>query len=426
MKITVVGTGFVGVVSAAVYSSLGNQVIGLDIDPNKIKSLKQGKVPFFEPGLEKLLIEQQQANRLQFTDNYKKAISEAELIIIAVGTPSKKTGAVDLSYIFSACKSLAPHIKPKVIIAIKSTVPPGSFTQIKKTIQELTAKKFYLVSLPEFLKEGTAVSDTLHPDRVVIGTDNAQVFKKLAALHQPFKAPVVKVGIESAQMIKYTANAYLATRITFINQIANLCEHNQANIEEVIEGIGYDQRIGHHYWYPGLGYGGSCFPKDVKELAAYAKNHDETNNLMIQLDRLNEARIPSLINHWGKIVGGWENKQVAILGLSFKSNTNDTRESPASRIVPQLLSSGAKIKAYDPKAVWKPANQQNYQQVDSIKTATAKADIILVLVEWPEIINFDYSTIKVSKKQFMIDARNQLEPDSISQAGFSYLGIGRN
>jgi UDPglucose 6-dehydrogenase len=420
MKIAIIGTGFVGVVSAAVYSSLKNQVIGLDIDPLKIESLKKGVVPFFEPGLEKLLIDQQQAGRLQFTTDYKEAISQAELIIIAVGTPSKKSGAVDLSYIFSACKSLTPYLNSEAIIAIKSTVPPGIFVQIEKT------KKFYLVSLPEFLKEGTAVANTLHPDRVVIGTNNDRVFKKLTALHQPLKAPIIKVRPESAQMIKYAANAYLATRITFINQVANLCEHNQANIEEVIEGMGYDKRIGNHYWYPGLGYGGSCFPKDVKELAAYAKSKGELDNLMIHLNQLNETRIPNLISKWSKAVNSWKNKRVAILGLSFKPNTNDTRESPASKIVPELLALGAKIKAFDPKAVWQPPNQQNYQQVDSIKTATIEADIILILVEWPEIINFDYLSIKTSKKQFIIDTRNQLKPDLITQAGFSYVSIGRD
>ncbi len=423
MKITIIGTGFVGVVSAAVYASFGNNVIGLDIDPKKIALLKQGKVPFFEPQLENLLVQQQNASNLSFTTSYEEAVSEAELVIIAVGTPSLSSGAIDLSYIKQACKNLAPYLKENSIVVIKSTVPPGIFKEIEPIIANNTKVSFHLAALPEFLKEGTAVDDTLHPDRIVIGSTNGEVIAKLKQLHKPFKAPLVVVKPESAQMIKYTANAYLANRITFINQIADLCEHNGADINDVIEGIGYDKRIGHHYWYPGLGYGGSCFPKDVNELASYAKKVKESDNLVITVSELNEKRIPKLLNKYSNLLGGWKNKTVAILGISFKPNTNDTREAPALKIIPKILKEGAIVKAYDPKAVWNPDDHQNYLQTKTAKEAIEGADCVMVLVEWPEFINYKFP--KVNKSTLFIDSRNLFEAEKISALGYTYQGIGR-
>lgn len=427
MNITIIGTGFVGAVSAAVYASFKNKVTGLDIDKNKIKSLQKGKVPFYEPGLKELLVKQQKTGNLKFTIDYKKAVSDADLVIIAVGTPSKPSGEVDLKYVYSAAESLAPFLKDKAIVAVKSTVPPGLFEKLKQVISNKTKTKFHLAAIPEFLKEGTAVEDTLHPDRIVIGADNKQVINKLKKLYQPFGAPIVVMSTESAQMTKYTANTYLATRITFINQIANLCENNHADIEEVIEGIGYDKRIGHHYWYPGLGYGGSCFPKDVAELSAYAKKLKEDDNLVIKVNQLNQNRIPRLLKQYEKKVGSWKDKKIALLGLSFKPNTNDTREAPAGKIAPILLKAGADIFGYDPKAVWEPEQlfQGSYQQVKSVAKACKQADIIFVLIEWPEIVEFDYSQIKTNKKQFIFDTRNQLDANELTEEGFVYQGIGR-
>jgi UDPglucose 6-dehydrogenase len=425
MKITIIGTGFVGVVSAAVYASLGHEVMGLDIDENKVQSLKRGRVPFYEPNLEELLTEQQKKRRLTFTTDYQEAIKSADLAIVAVGTPSKKSGAVDLKYVYKACESLAPHLKNEAIVAIKSTVPPGSFEQIKKIIQTQTRVKFYLASLPEFLKEGTAVQDTLKPDRIVIGAANKKIIQQLAKLHKPFKAPIVTMSAESAQMTKYAANAYLATRITFINQIANLCEHNGADIQDVIKGIGYDTRIGHHYWYPGLGYGGSCFPKDVAELADYAKRVNEDRNLMINIHQLNQERIPDLMSKYEQDVNSWLNKQVALLGLSFKPYTNDTREAPAQKIAEILLKAGATVRSFDPKASWNPDNnyQGSYQQVKTMDQACQDADVIFVLIEWPQIIEYDFAQCKTDKKQYIFDTRNQLNPEKLKQAGFIYRGI---
>jgi UDPglucose 6-dehydrogenase len=428
MTISVIGTGFVGVVSAAVYASLGNQVIGLDIDQKKVDSLKKGQVPFFEPDLEKLLIEQQQAQRLSFTTSYKEAISQSEIIIIAVGTPSAPDETADLKYVMMGAESLAPYLQENAIVAIKSTVPPGTLEQVVSKIQEKTQVKFYGASLPEFLREGSAVHDTLNPDRIVIGAESKFVFDKLSELHQKLSAPIVKCGVASAQMAKYTANAYLATRITFINEIANLCQKNGANIQEVIEAIGYDQRIGPHYWYPGLGYGGSCFPKDVKELAAYSRTIGEEGNLLNKVNEINKQRIFNLLTDFEKKINGFANKKIAVLGLSFKPNTDDMREAPSTKIIPYLIAKGAKVQSYDPMANYEKFtgdNQEGQQQVNSIELAIKDADAIFLLVEWPEIIQFPYEEHKENKKQTIFDCRNQLDLEKIKKAGYQYIGIGR-
>lgn len=425
MKVAVIGTGFVGVVSAAVYASFGHQVVGLDIDENKINLLKQGKVPFYEPGLQELLLQQQQTAQLNFTTSYEEAIKEAEIIIIAVGTPSAADETADLRYIFASARSLAPYLKENAIVVIKSTVPPGTLEKTSEIIKEITQTKFYGASLPEFLREGSAVYDTLNPDRLVIGADEDYVFSQLEKLHEKLQVPVVRCKVASAQMAKYTANSYLATRITFINEIANLCEKNGADINEVIEAIGYDKRIGQHYWYPGLGYGGSCFPKDVKELAAYSRSVGEDGNLLNKINEINKDRIFRLLNNFSREVGGFENKTVALLGLSFKPNTDDMREAPSTKIIPFLSNHGAMVKGYDPMAKYFNNSNDHHQQVDSIEEACQDADIIMAVVEWPEITGFDFSKVKNDKKQFFIDARNQFSTDLVKKWGFEYLGIGK-
>jgi len=430
MKITVIGTGFVGVVSAAVFASLKNTVTGLDIDEAKVASLTQGKVPFFEPGLEELLISQQAEGRLTFTTNYIEAISEAELIIIAVGTPSDAHGHADLRFLYSAVDNLLPFLKDGAIVAIKSTVPPGTVSEIERHIKTKTTKPFSIAALPEFLREGTAVADTLKPDRVVVGADDPDAWEALKALHQPFGVPIIKVRPESAHMAKYSANAYLANRITFINQIADLCEKNEADIEEVIQAIGMDKRIGSHYWYPGFGYGGSCFPKDVRELAVYAQSKGEENNLFSKLHELNEERIPKLLDNYQKTVGSWKNKTVAVLGLSFKPHTNDMREAPSVKTIPYLLAAGAQVRAFDPQAndtaPFFIHDHPHLSYFPSLEAATQGVEIIMVLIEWPEIIEFDFSRVRnQTEEQWFIDARNQFAPTKVEAWGYNYLGIGR-
>jgi UDPglucose 6-dehydrogenase len=432
MNLTVIGTGFVGVVSAAVYASFGHQVIGLDVDKRKIESLKQSIVPFFEPNLTELLAEQQKAGRLTFTTDYQQAIQEADIVIIAVGTPSAPDGQADLKYVFMSAESLAPFLKPDAIVVVKSTVPPGTLAKVKTVIDPIAQQSYHLASVPEFLREGSAVHDTLHPNRVVIGASSDQVFEKLELLHKPLQAPVVRVKPESAQMAKYAANAYLATRITFINQIADLCEKNGADVEDVIQAIGFDQRVGSHYWYPGLGYGGSCFPKDVKELAAYSRAVGESGNLFVKVDELNAARLDRLMTKFTTEVEGWQGKKIAFLGLSFKPNTDDMREAPSTKIISRLIEDGATVLGYDPMA--KPTLSQlnlaetelNYRQVETISKACEEADVIFSVVEWPQIVSFEFATVRnQAKQQWFIDARNQFEPKLLIEAGYSYIGIGR-
>jgi UDPglucose 6-dehydrogenase len=430
MNITLIGTGFVGVVSAAVYASFGHQVIGLDVDENKIAKLKQSQVPFYEPNLENLLTEQQKTGRLSFTSDYQTAISQADLVIIAVGTPSAPDGQADLKYVVAACESLAPFLKPNVIVAIKSTVPPGTLDKIESIIQAKTQIKFFTASLPEFLREGTAVEDTLHPDRIVIGATDEFVFKALEELHKPLNCPVVKIAPASAQMAKYASNTYLATRITFINQMADLCEKNGANIQELIQAIGYDKRIGQHYWYPGFGYGGSCFPKDVKELAAYSRSVGEGNNLFNKVNELNEARITRLMDEYDRLIGGWTGKTVAVLGLSFKPNTDDMREAPSIKIIEYLRSKNAVIKGFDPKALSvveyfiKPDPNTSYHP--SLQDACHEADVIMAVIEWPEIVSYDFGQVRdTTKKQWFIDGRNQFDHHKLESLGYDYMGIGK-
>lgn len=431
MNITIIGTGFVGVVSAAVYASFGHAVTGLDIDEEKVASLKKSKVPFYEPGLEELLKQQQAADKLDFTTNYKSAIENAELIMIAVGTPSAPDGQADLRFVFASVESLAPYLKKDAIVAVKSTVPPGTLKKVEELINQHTKVNFYTASLPEFLKEGSAVEDTLRPSRIVIGASSEHVFKVLEQLHQPFQAPIVKIKPESAQMAKYAANAYLATRITFINQIADLCEKNGADVQDVVAAIGLDERIGKHYWYPGFGYGGSCFPKDVKELAAYSRAIGESGNLFNKISDLNEERIPKLLEAIEEQIGGWKNKNVAILGLSFKPNTDDMRESPATKVIPILLQHGASVIGYDPMASWQKffqldSMEQQHAQEEKIESAVKNADIIFALIEWPRITSFDFAKTKLKKEQWFIDARNQFEPATLRTAGYHYQGLGRS
>lgn len=417
-------------VTAAVLASFNNTVFGLDIDEDKVASLKKGKVPFYEPQLEELLLREQKRGNLTFTTNYKEAIETADVVVIAVGTPSTEEGKADLSYVMAATESMSPFLKEDAIVVVKSTVPPGTLDVFEESIKRKTDKKFHMASIPEFLREGTAVEDTLHPDRVVIGATDPSVYERLEELHSPLGAPMVRMSPESAQMAKYAANAYLATRITFINQIADICEKNGADIEEVIEGIGHDKRIGRHYWYPGFGYGGSCFPKDVRELAYYSREVGLDRNLLVKINEINDERIPKIMSQLEKEVGGFENKTVAVLGLAFKPHTDDMREAPSTKVVPWLLKKGASVVGYDPKAqesaerVLPSSPQLSYSA--TVDAAIKDADVIMCLIEWPEVVSFDYVDSKhPDKTQWIIDARNQLDSGELEAAGYKYFGIGR-
>lgn len=429
MNIACIGTGFVGVVTSAVFAKLGNQVVGLDIDEKKIDSLKQGIVPFFEPGLSELLIETQKTGNLSFTTDYATGIKDADIVMIMVGTPSAPDGQADLKYVFSASESLAPHLKDGAIVIVKSTVPPGTNAKVRQVIKSKTSVNFEMASVPEFLKEGTAVDDTLHPDRAVIGVESDRARDILIELHKPLTSNVIVMKPESAQMCKYAANNYLATRITFINQIADLCELNGADIQEVIKGIGEDKRIGKHYWYPGLGYGGSCFPKDVKEIASYAKSVGENESIFIKIDDLNSKRIDKLMATYDQLIGGFAGKTVAVLGLSFKPNTNDTRVAPSLVVIPWLLQHKAIVKATDPKAIPEvtPLLPTTVEYCADPYSAINGANVTILLVEWDEYKSLDLAKMSASmaEPKYFFDTRNQYSKEAITSAGLKYKGVGR-
>lgn len=430
MTIAVIGVGFVGLVTAAVFAKFGNTVWAVNRDEKKSEELKKGKLPFFEPELDHLVRQNVNAGRLHFTTRYADAIPHADVVLIAVGTPSAPDGTADLSAVMAAARALAPHLKEGAIIIVKSTVPPGTNTTVRETIRKYTKKKFYVASAPEFLREGTAVEDTLHPDRILIGATEPFVIKKLLEMHRPLNGEVVVMKPESAQLTKYAANAYLASRIVFINQIADLAEKTGADVQEIIRGIGLDRRIGLHYWWPGLQYGGSCFPKDVKELSAYARGVGEGDGLFEKIDTLNDARLPKLLKKFEDAVSGWSGKTIAVLGLSFKPNTDDTREAPSLKVIPLLAASGAKIHAYDPQAMASAKRILGgkialYAQ-DPYKAAK-DADAVMILVEWDEFRSLDLPRLKkqMAQNPVFIDTRNLYDPDRIKEYGFTYVGIGR-
>jgi UDPglucose 6-dehydrogenase len=301
---------------------------------------------------------------------------------------------------------------------------------VKAIVNNLTDKQIHFAALPEFLKEGTAVDDTLYPDRVVIGVENKTAFKVLEELHSPLKAPILCVKPESAQLAKYASNNYLALRIVYANALAEICENSEADINEVIEALGYEKRIGNHYWYPGLGYGGSCFPKDVKALAHFCQDNQMTANLFTMIDQLNEKRPTQVLDKISRVIDGFAGKKVAVLGLSFKANTDDQREAPALAVIPRLLDdNAAQVLAYDPmveKIVSEEiAKHKNYRQVETLSEAVAEADLIIALIEWPQIVGFDFATTKAAKQQFFFDARGQFEMKKMQTLGYIYLGIGQ-
>lgn len=418
-----------GVVTAAVLAKLGNSVVGLDIDEKKIASLRTGKVPFYEPGLEELLIETQATGNLTFTTDYETAIPTADVVMIMVGTPSADDGTADLRFVKAVAEGVAPYLKEGAVVVVKSTVPPGTNKLVRDLIAAKTKVSFDIASAPEFLKEGSAVEDTLHPDRCLIGATDPRTIKILTELHHPLTDTIIVMKPESAQMAKYSANVYLAMRITFANQIADLCEKNGADVEEVIKGIGADRRIGSHYWYPGLGYGGSCFPKDVKEIASYAKSVGENESIFIAVDDRNEKRIPRLMEKYDKLVGGFQGKKVAILGLSFKKNTNDTRVAPSLRVIPWLVDHGATVIATDPKAIEeaKALLPSSVAYVASPMEAARGSHMCMLLVEWDEYkaLDLDELSSVMQNPKCLIDTRNQYDPQMARDAGLMYQGIGR-
>lgn len=431
MVISVIGQGYVGLVTASVFADLGNTVYGVDIVKERIEGLKRGVIPFFEPGLEEMVKRNLKVGRLKFTTNYKEAIYNSEVVFICVGTPSRDNGEVDLSFVFKATEKVGKNLNNYKVIVCKSTVPPGTNKKIRKTLEKIKRKEgdFDIASCPEFLREGTAIHDTLNPDRVVIGVDSEKAKKILLALHEPIDGEFLITNTETAEMIKYAANSFLATKISFANAISFLCEKIGADVEKVMDGVGFDKRIGRAFLYPGLGYGGSCLPKDIKALITIAKKLGYNFNLLKAVDKINNEATQRFIDKVKRILDGKVGgKIIAIWGLSFKPNTDDMREAPSIKIINTLVKLRAKIKAYDPQAldVAQKIFGQKIEYINNPYEAVKGADILLIITEWNEFKHIDLARIKkLMKKPIICDGRNIYEPETMKRLGFTYISIGR-
>ncbi len=441
MNITVIGSGYVGLVSGTCFAEMGNKVTCVDIDPVKIDKLNKGIVPIFEPGLETMVLKNVKNKNLFFTTELAEALQNSEIAFIAVGTPMGDDGSADLQYVLAVAKSIGQSMQKRLIVVDKSTVPIGTADKVKATIQkELDLRnsdlKFDVVSNPEFLKEGAAVADFMKPDRVVIGADSEYVFKKMEELYSPFLRShdrLITMDIRSAEMTKYAANAMLATKISFINEIANICEKVGADANQVRIGIGSDKRIGYSFIYPGAGYGGSCFPKDVKALTKIAKENGYTAQLITAVEDVNDAQklviAQKIINRFGEDLSGYT---FGIWGLAFKPGTDDMREAPAIYIIKELVSRGANIKAYDPKAFNEAKEHylkgvQNITYIDSKYDVLKDSDALVLVTEWKEFRSPDFEEIKIQLKTPVIfDGRNQYNIFNLAEKGFEYHQIGKS
>jgi UDPglucose 6-dehydrogenase len=443
MKICVFGAGYVGLVAAACFAESGNNVITVDVDESKIEGLKQGIIPIYEPGLKELVIRNQSEGRLSFTTDIEAAVKASLINFIAVGTPPGEDGSADLQYVLAVGRSIGQHMQGYKIIVDKSTVPVGTADKVRAAVQaELDSRgvgfEFDVVSNPEFLKEGAAIDDFMKPDRVVIGTDNVRTAEIMKELYEPFMRKhnrMIIMDIRSAEMTKYAANAMLATRISFMNQIANLCELMNADVAAVREGIGSDSRIGYDFLFPGPGYGGSCFPKDVKALIRTADECGYEMLLLNAVEEVNELQKHVLARKVLDLLGDsgadkpLAGKTVACWGLSFKPRTDDMREAPSLTIIEELLANGAQVRAHDPEAI----KEARKAFGDRISYSTNQyeilsgADALVIITDWSEYRNPDFERIMADLKEpLIVDGRNLYKPDRMRLAGFRYIPLGRN
>jgi UDPglucose 6-dehydrogenase len=421
--IGVIGTGYVGLVTAAGFAELGNEVFCVDIDADKIRGLERGELPIYEPGLAELV--ERNRERMHFSTDLQPALDQARLLFVAVGTPPTYSGDADLSAVDAVVDAMPPSDRHALIM--KSTVPSGTGASIKRIFAERGKGGFSYVSCPEFLKEGSAVADFLHPDRVVVGDDGDWAGDAVVALYAPLDAPLVRTDVKSAEMIKLAANAFLATNISFINEIANVCEEVGADVAEVAKGMGLDERIGPQFLRPGIGYGGSCFPKDVsalKQLAGNSGYHFQLLTAVIEVNELQKRRVISkLQKHMGSLVG----KEVALLGLAFKPNTDDMREASSLVLAGRLQADGARVRAYDPVAEEAARGlMSGVDFSDSALQAIEGADAVVLVTEWPEFAELDWADVAARMRgDLVIDGRNALRGEGVRAAGLAYEGIGR-
>ena len=431
MHIVMIGTGYVGLVTGTCLADSGNDVACVDIDSAKIEKLRRGEIPIYEPGLAELVLQNVRSGRLKFTTNAANVVPEADLVFIAVGTPQSESGAADLSGLWKVVDSLAPLLSKRTIVVIKSTVPVGTNRAVAERLEELTRRQVDVASNPEFLKEGCAIEDFTKPDRVVVGVERQEVADVLQVLYRPFlrtERPFLAMGLESAEMTKYVANCLLATKISFINEMANLCENVGANINEVRRGIGHDQRIGFSFLFPGVGYGGSCFPKDVRALMQVAEAHDLQPRILSAVDTVNTAQKQVLFRKvHQQFDGELAGRNIAIWGLAFKPRTDDIREAPALTVIDSLLEAGAHVRVHDPIAIENVRRKYGDQLTycENMYDALDDADVLLIVTEWSEFRNPNFDLIRQLLRQpVIIDGRNLYEPAVMQQLGFNYSGIG--
>lgn len=428
-KICVIGTGYVGLVTGTCFADMGHSVTCLDIDESRIDQLNLGVMPIYEPGLEQLVDQNVEAGRLEFTTSYPKALDGSEFAFIAVGTPSSEDGEADMQYVRSAIDSIAENLDHPVIIVNKSTVPVGTGDWVAEIIQERNGKntpKFSVVSNPEFLREGTAVNDFMQPDRVVLGSTDSEAADKVAELYQALRSPIMITDLRTAEMVKYASNAYLASRISFINEIANICESLGADVREVARGMGMDKRIGPAFLDAGLGWGGSCLPKDVKALAHMAATHGAHPQLLQAVMDINLNQRSLAVRKLEQALGVLKGKTIGVLGLSFKPNTDDTRDSPSLDIIRMLLAKGASVQGFDPQAM--KASQEEVPELITCQNpydVAEGADALLLATEWNEFKSLDFKRIKANMRgRVIVDGRNIWDGCELHDLGFTYFGMG--
>ena len=428
-QICVVGVGYVGLVTSACFADLGNHVIALDVNEKRIENLNKGIMPIYEPGLEELVKRNVKAGRLIFTTSYAEAVKGTEFAFIAVGTPSGVNGEADLQYVAAAAKSIAEHMEEPLIIINKSTVPVGTGDWVADIVKKHQRKpvKFSVVSCPEFLREGSAIGDFIQPHRTVLGSLDREAAEKVAQLHLALRAPIVITDLRTAEMIKYASNAFLATKISFINEIANICEALGADVKEVAAGMGYDARIGRHFLDAGLGWGGSCFPKDVKALAFMAEEKHLQPKILNTVMDVNYDRRKMAVKDVADMIGGLKGRTVGLLGLAFKANTDDMRDAPSIDIAQELTAAGVSVRAYDPVAMENAKSILPAVEMFKDPYEMAKGcDALMVVTEWNEFKQLDLERVKLLLKSPIIyDGRNIYDPAMMKSTGFSYRGVGR-
>ncbi len=431
MKIAMIGTGYVGLVTGTCFAESGNNVVCVDIDEGKIQRLQGGDVPIYEPGLKEMIERNSKAGRLTFTTDYSTSVPGVDCVFIAVGTPQRDDGSANLGGLWAVVETLSKHLTEQTIVVTKSTVPVGTNRRVWEKLKELTGRDVRVASNPEFLKEGAAIEDFTKPDRVVVGVNSPDVADTIEQLYRPFlrtERPFLSMGLESAEMTKYVANCMLATKISFINEMANLCDLVNADVNDVRRGIGHDERIGFSFLFPGVGYGGSCFPKDVRALISVADDKGMQTQLLQSVDDVNEAQKTVLFEKMNRhFQGDVSGLTIAIWGLSFKPRTDDIREAPALVLIRQLLEAGANVRAHDPVAIENVRQElgDSITYCDHHYDALEGADALAIATEWNQFRNPDFDYIMHKMKQPVIfDGRNLFEPETMKKLGFHYSGIG--